>query len=284
MSTDLRDLGGQVAIVTGGSRGIGAGIAGALADAGATVAILGRDESSGRETASEITARGAGRVEFVRCDVARLDDLRETVDRVAGEHGRLDCLVNNAVTYSGAVALDDLELELLERMLRTNVVAYFVASKAALPHLRRTGGRIVNVSSLAGELGLWHSTAYCATKGAITAFTRALAVDEAANGVRVNAILPGNIMSDTQVQGIAASADPEGFQAYVESWQWMGRIGTIDEVGQAALFLASAMSTYTTGTCLVVSGGLELGAGPKGPMTDFGTRGAGPAISEPRPA
>jgi NAD(P)-dependent dehydrogenase (short-subunit alcohol dehydrogenase family) len=284
VTNDLRNLGGQVAIVTGGSRGIGAGIAGALADAGAAVTILSRDEASGRTSADEITNRGGGAVTFIGCDVARVDDLRDAVEDVAATHGRLDCLVNNAVTYGGTVAIDDLELELLERMLRTNVVAYFVASKAALPHLRRTGGRIVNVSSLAGELGQWHSTAYCATKGAITAFTRALAIDEAANGVRVNAILPGNIMSDRQVQGLTSSGDPEGFQAYLESWQWMGRIGTVEEVGQAALFLASDMSTYTTGTCLVVSGGLELGVGAKGPTVDFGTRSANPDVSQPRPS
>jgi NAD(P)-dependent dehydrogenase (short-subunit alcohol dehydrogenase family) len=259
-----------VAIVTGGSRGIGAGIARALSGVGAGVVICGRDPASGEQTARDLSSRGPGWVRYVPCDVGDVSALEGFVDVVVDRYGRLDCLVNNAATFAGWKPIDDIDLELVDRMVRTNALAYVVSCKRALPHLRRTKGTIINVSSLAGEIGLWHDSVYCATKGWITSLTRALAVDEAAHGVRVNALLPGNILSDSRIRGVAESVQPEPLHALIERWQWMDRSGTIEEAGLAALFLATPMSSFCTGIGLVVSGGLELGVGVKEPYPDFG--------------
>lgn len=125
------------------------------------------------------------------------------------------------------------------------------------------------MSSLAGELGGWHDALYSATKAGITGFTKALAVEEGVSGVRVNAILPGNIVSDARVRGEAATRRAQDFHDYLERWQWLGRSGTIDEVGNVALFLASDLSSYCTGITVNVSGGLEIGYGVKEPYPDF---------------
>lgn len=263
------DMSGRYAIVTGGSKGIGAGCARALIAAGADVTILARGEESGRATAAALTAEGPGRCDFVAVDVSDLDALAECIRSLSESRGQLDTLVNNAVSFPGWKPVDDITQAVLLETLRVNMGAYFVASQAALPFLRRTRGTIVNLSSLSGELGGWHDALYSSTKGGITAMTRALAVEEAANGVRVNAILPGNILSDARARGEAALRNGQAFHDYIERWQWLGRSGTNEEVGNVALFLASPMASFCTGICVVVSGGLELGYGVKEPYPDF---------------
>jgi NAD(P)-dependent dehydrogenase (short-subunit alcohol dehydrogenase family) len=179
-------------------------------------------------------------------------------------------LVNNAVRFPGWRPIDDISQDVIIDTLRTNLGAYIVGSQAALPYLRQTRGSIVNMSSVSGEIGGWHDALYSATKGAITSFTKALAIEEAANGVRVNAILPGNIVTEARVRSEAQHLRSDEFHDYLERWQWLGRSGTIDEVGNAALFFASDMASFCTGVSLIVSGGLELGYGVKEPYPDFG--------------
>ena len=227
-----------------------------------------RSPAERQPTPCPVAARAG--FQFRQCDVSDASAVQALIDGVVQEFGRLDCLVNNAIAFGGWKAIDEIDLELAERLLRTNILGYFVSAQRALPHLRRSKGTIVNVSSLGGELGLWHDSIYSASKGGITALTRSLAVDEAIHGVRVNAILPGNILSDARTRAEAASAQPEKLHDYIERWQWMGRSGTIDEVGMAALFLATPMSSFCTGISLVISGGLELGLGVKEPYMDFG--------------
>ena len=144
-----------------------------------------------------------------------------------------------------------------------NLVSYFAACKYALPHLRKTRGNIINISSLVGQMGQEGATTYCATKGAITAFSKALAVDEGRHGVRVNAVLPGVIGTPMHWNYVSTQANPAQFQSYVDSWQWLGRIGMLEEVGHACLFLASEGAGFITGAELVVSGGAELAYGMK---------------------
>lgn len=141
-------------------------------------------------------------------------------------------------------------------------MSVFVACRRALPHLRTTRGNIINMSSLVGVMGQLHATTYVATKGAITAFTKALAVDEAAHGVRVNAISPGNIYTPLWQEAIDAAPDPAQCRADGEAAQPLGRMGTAEETGRLCVFLA-AEATFTTGVDHIQSGGAELGYGRK---------------------
>jgi NAD(P)-dependent dehydrogenase (short-subunit alcohol dehydrogenase family) len=137
-----------------------------------------------------------------------------------------------------------------------------VACQQALPYLRKTKGNIINLSSLVGSMGQLHATTYVATKGAITAFSKALAIDEAANGVRVNSVSPGNIWTPLWKQAVDASPDAAKARAEGDAAQLVGRMGTIEEAGQLCLFLA-AHATFTTGVDHILSGGAELGYGRK---------------------
>ena len=141
-------------------------------------------------------------------------------------------------------------------------MSMFVACRRALPHLRKTQGNIINMSSLVAAMGQLHATTYVATKGAITAFTKALAVDEAAHGVRVNSVSPGNVYTPLWQEAIDASPDPARTRADGEAAQLLGRMGTIEEAGRLCLFLA-AEATFTTGVDHILSGGAELAYGRK---------------------
>jgi NAD(P)-dependent dehydrogenase (short-subunit alcohol dehydrogenase family) len=253
---------GKVVIVTGGTKGIGEGCLRAFVEAGAKVVFCARDEAAGQALARELSARGPGEAAFIRCDVSRPEEVEALVDATVERHGRLDCLVNNAGWHPPHRPIDDFTPAEFRALFELNVVSVFVACRRALPHLRRTRGNIVNVSSLVGTMGQLHATTYVATKGAITAFTKALAVDEAAHGVRVNSISPGNIYTPLWQEAIDAAPDPERCRADGEAAQLLGRMGTIEETGRLCLFLA-AEATFTTGVDHIQSGGAELGYGRK---------------------
>ncbi len=255
----------KVSLITGGSKGIGEGCARVFCAAGAPVVICARGREAGEALAAELTAQGPGECHFEPCDVSRPDQIRRVVDRTVERYGRLDCLVNNAGTHPPHRTIDEFTIEEFEQLLRVNLVSYFAGCKYALPHLRKTRGSIVNMGSLVGVMGQQLATTYCATKGGISAFTKALAIEEARFGVRVNTVLPGNIISDSRIQGVAQSEDPEELDRLVDSWQWPGRSGSIEEAGQACLFLASDSASYISGIDLIISGGSELGYGVKAP-------------------
>ncbi len=255
----------KVSLITGGSKGIGEGCARVFCAAGAPVVICARGREAGEALAAELTAQGPGECHFEPCDVSRPDQIKRVVDRTVERFGRLDCLVNNAGTHPPHRTIDEFTIEEFEQLLRVNLVSYFAGCKYALPHLRKTGGSIVNMGSLVGVMGQQLATTYCATKGGISAFTKALAIEEARFGVRVNTVLPGNIISDSRIQGVAQSENPEELDRLVDSWQWPGRSGSIEEAGQACLFLASDNASYISGIDLIISGGSELGYGIKAP-------------------
>ncbi len=263
------DMTGKSVLITGGTKGLGLGCARVLVAAGANVHICGRDAEAGTRAAAELGVMGPGRCDFISADIGQLDDARELVHKAAARYGRLDCLINNAVLYPGLRAIESIPLELALETIRVNVLAYFVMSREALLYLRETHGTIIMMGSLAGTLGHWHDTVYSMTKGAVASLSRSLALEEARNGVRVNCILPGYVQSDASAKAIATSASPEALEQFLDGWQWMGRAGTPEEVGHAALFLASDMSSFCTGIDLIVSGGLEIGYGTKQPYPDF---------------
>jgi NAD(P)-dependent dehydrogenase (short-subunit alcohol dehydrogenase family) len=261
------DLDGRVALVTGGSDGVGSGCARVFVKAGGTVVIASRSTDRGEAYARELTDAGPGTCRFVRCDVSDPDDLRSLVDGVAEREGRLDHLVNNAGQNLGWRSIDEIPVEDFVQLLGVNIVPYFAATKFALPYLRAVGGSVVNIGSIVSETGFYWSPDYTATKGAITSLTKALAVDESVNGVRINAVLPGNVMTRRRRQLEEEAVDGSALHEFMEAWQWMGRSGEPEEIGYAALFLASEYASYITGATLIVSGGVELGFGRKQPFS-----------------
>jgi len=259
----------KVVVITGGSKGIGAGCAKVFVEAGASVLVCDVDSKNGEELAYSLNATGPGRCQFEKCDVGVPSEMGKAVDAAIESYARVDCLINNAAIFPRFRPIDEYSIEEFEKTLRVNLVGYFVACKFALPHLRRSQGNVINMGSLTSVLGHHLATIYCATKGGISAFTKALAVDEAKNGVRVNAVLPGNILTQSRVDLEANMKNGQAFHDYVEKWQWTGRSGTVEEVGQACLFLASDQARFITGVELILSGGAELGFGPKVPIPEF---------------
>ena len=261
---DLFDLTGQVALVTGGAKGIGHAIALRLAEAGAAVLVADVDLDGGRETVEAIAAQG-GTAEAMVADVADVAEGRAAVEEAVATFGRLDVLVNNAGIFPFAGALRLAEAE-WDRVLDVNLKGAFFLTQAAarLMIAARRGGRIVNVASVAALRPGGNLAHYDASKGGLLALTRALALAFAPHGITVNAILPGEIdtpgtrnnTSALDQQGGLAVMDmrtPE-FLARIP----LGRLGQPEDVANAALFLASAAATYITGTGLVVDGGYLL--------------------------
>jgi len=254
---------GKVTIVTGGSKGIGAGCVRVFVEeGGGDVVFCSRNEEEGRAFEAEVNRRGPGRAMFKRTDVTRVDEIEALIDFTSERFGRLDCLINNAGWHPPHKPIDDFSVDDFRAVFELNVVSIFAACKFALPHLRAVKGNIINMSSLVGSMGQLHATTYVATKGAITAFTKALAVDEAAHEVRVNSVSPGNIYTPLWQEAIDAAPDPERCRADGEAAQPLGRMGTIEEAGRLCLFLA-ADATFTTGVDHIISGGAELAYGRK---------------------
>jgi len=256
----------KVALITGGTKGMGAGCARVFVDAGAKVMICGRDTQAGNKVAKELTAQGPGACVFEKCDVSRPEEVRLLINRTVEHFGRLDCLFNNAGYHPPLGPIDDVTLEDVTSLLQTNFVSQVAACKYALPHLRKTRGTIVNMGSCTGVLGQEGGALYAGTKGAISAFTKSLAIEEARHGVRVNAVLPGNIYTDSRARMVKElGVTGAEVDRWAEANQPIGRSGTPEEVGQVVLFLATSASSYLTGIELMISSGIELGTGVKYP-------------------
>lgn len=252
----------KVTIVTGGSKGIGEGCVRVFVAEGAKVVFCSRTESEGKALETELSSKYPGQVLFVKCDVSKEDEIKNVIDTTVQKFGQIDCLINNAGWHPPHKTIDEFSIKEFRDLFDLNMVSIFAASKFALPHLRKTKGNIINLSSLVGHMGQLHATTYVATKGAITAFTKALAVDEAVNGVRVNSVSPGNIWTPLWADTAKSVEDPEKMISDSNRVQWMGRMGTIEESGKLCLFLA-ADATFTTGVDHIQSGGAELAYGQK---------------------
>jgi NAD(P)-dependent dehydrogenase (short-subunit alcohol dehydrogenase family) len=253
----------KVTIITGGSKGIGAGCVKVFVEeGGATVVFCSRNEAEGRAFEKEVNRRGPGRAEFVQADVSKVDDVRRVIETTVARHGRIDCLLNNAGWHPPHRPIDDFSIDDFRALLDLNLVSIFAACKFALPYLRKVKGNIINMSSLVGIMGQQGATTYVATKGGITAFTKALAVDEAAHEVRVNAVSPGNVYTPLWQEAIDAAPDPGKARADGDAAQLLGRMGTLEEAGRLCLYLA-AEATFTTGVDHILSGGAELAYGRK---------------------
>src|SRR5437773_3802662 len=252
----------KVVIITGARKGIGEGCVRAFVAAGAKVVFCARNDQAAERLAVEVNASGPGEAQFFKCDVSRVEEIQHLIDEAVARFGRIDCLINNAGWHPPHKPIDDFSIDDFRDLLDLNLVGIFAACKFALPHLRHTQGNIINMSSLVGAMGQLYATTYVATKGAVTAFTKALAIDEAEHGVRVNSVSPGNIYTPLWQEAIDASDDPAKTRADGDAAQLMGRMGTIKEAGDLCLFIAST-ATFTTGVDHIISGGAELGYGKK---------------------
>ena len=258
-----KDMKGKVAIITGGTSGIGKACVEMFCEVGAIVVTMGRRKELGEQIAKDINAKGNGECVFYECDVKNLDQLKKIIDETVEKYGKLDVLVNCAGYFPGQRRLDDWSIEELKDIIDTNLMAYMAASKFALPYLRTSKGNIVNIGSVHGTTSVQGSAGYDATKGAIDAITRTLAIDEAKDGVRINNVKPGLIATEMFEITTSRQQDKEGFVKWNNGVQWMGRPGTADEIAHAVLFLASSQASFITGVELMVTGGYELGEGLK---------------------
>ncbi|GAA1775706.1 SDR family NAD(P)-dependent oxidoreductase [Agromyces lapidis] len=245
-TTGAAEFDGLVAVVTGGASGIGAAIAGRLRRGGARVAVF--DLTPGSAPHADLA---------VAVDIADDTSVRAGVDRVVAEFGRLDIVVNNAgIGAQGDISANDDEE--WRRVLDVNVLGTMRVARAALPHLRDSpAAAIVNTSSIAATAGLPQRALYSASKGAISALTRAMAADHLREGIRVNAVNPGT--ADTPWVGrlLDSADDPVAERAALEARQPHGRLVDPDEVAGAVAYLASPASGSTTGVSLAVDGGMQ---------------------------
>jgi NAD(P)-dependent dehydrogenase (short-subunit alcohol dehydrogenase family) len=244
---------GQVALVTGGSTGIGAAVALQLAQSGAKVVITGRHEEALRASAG----RHPG-IDHVVADVSRANDVARSVDEVRKRLGRLDVLVNNAGVLEIA-SLADASPEHVRRTWETNVLGLIETTRAALPMLRKSKGVIVNLATTIADQPFANMSVYCASKAAVLALTRSWAQELAPDGIRVNAVSPGPIetpMFSAEKLGIGAPAlDQLG--SSVLGMVPLRRFGKPEEVAQVIAFLASSVSSYVSGAQYHVGGGME---------------------------
>lgn len=249
-------------IITGGAKGIGAGCVRIFAAAGANVVLADCDEPNGARVAAEVTEAGPGKLVFINCDVTSTENLKNLIDETVARFGRLDCLINNAGWHPPHLPIDEFSIDDFRGLLELNLISLFTLCKFALPHLRQTKGNIINLASLVATTGQHHATTYVATKGAVLSFTKALAIDEARHGVRVNSVSPGNIYTPLWQQAIDAAPDPAQCRADGEAAQVLGRMGTPEEAGKLCLFIA-AEATFSTGVDFIISGGAEIDYGKK---------------------
>jgi gluconate 5-dehydrogenase len=251
---DLFSLRDQVALVTGASRGLGRSMAKALAAHGATVWLNGRDADRVRDAVASVCAAGhraGGSAHALPFDVADEARSSDAVRQLLSRSGRLDILINN-VGQRRRQTLENLPGQALREMLESNLVsAWHLCREAAAPMRAQGGGRIINITSIAGPIARAGDAAYTTSKGALAAMTRALAAELGPHGINVNAIAPGYFATETNATMVADASTAQ----WLQQRSSLGRWGQPDEIAGAAVFLASPASSYVTGQTLAVDGG-----------------------------
>jgi NAD(P)-dependent dehydrogenase (short-subunit alcohol dehydrogenase family) len=252
-------LANKVILITGSGSGIGRSTALLFAREGATVIVNDLDEAKGIETLKDIHADG-GKGHFIHADVTHAESVEQMVDQIIEHYGHIDVLFNNA-GISGVGALHEVEPDAWERVIQVNIRGVYLPSKYVLPHMmKRKSGNIINMSSCVAEIGLARRASYSATKGAVLALTKSMQVDYAAYNIRVNALLPGTILTPFVENYLKTSYDnPEIAIASIKKRQLSEELGLPEDVAQAALFLASDESKFMMGSPLYIDGGATFG-------------------------
>jgi NAD(P)-dependent dehydrogenase (short-subunit alcohol dehydrogenase family) len=248
-------LEGKACIITGGGSGIGRATCLLFAEEGARIAVADKRGDAAEAVAAECRARGAEAI-AVAGDVSKDADARRMVEETVQRFGRLDVLVNNA-GYGFAGTVTDTDEEAFDALMAVNVRGVFLCAKHAIPAMAANGGgAIVNTASVVASIGIRNRAAYCASKGAVAALTRAIAIDHVAEGIRCNAVAPGTIDTpyfDEILRKSPAAADT---RKALEARQLLGRLGTPEEIAAGILFLASDESRFATGSILTIDGGM----------------------------
>lgn len=256
------DLKGKSAVVTGGATGIGQGIAKALAACGAGVLICDMNAEAAEAAAEDIRNDG-GCAYSCGGNVTLEEDVKRMMDTAIEHFGKIDLLYNNAGIISMST-VENLTLDAWEKIFAVNCRGVFLCSREVIPHMKKNGGgRIISTASQGGKTGLNLLAHYCATKGAVIAFTKALALELAKDNIRVNCFCPGSVMTDmtrreAQWASELSGEDPADIIAKWESFIPLGRYALPDDIANIAVFLASDMADYMTGQAVNISGGQEM--------------------------
>jgi len=247
----LFDLTNKTAIVTGGSKGLGLAMAEGLASAGANLVIISRNEKEGKAAAEKIVKEYKTKAIAISATVTSEEEMQKAVETTIKEFGVIDILINNAgINIRGPI--DELSYEDFKKVQQTNVDGTWLPSKAVVPHMKKQkSGRIINLASTLGVVGLANRTPYATSKGAVVQMTRALALELAPFNITVNAICPGPFLTDMNIP----IKDDENTKKFIVGAVALERWGELKEIQGAALYLASAASSYTTGSLITVDGG-----------------------------
>jgi 3-oxoacyl-[acyl-carrier protein] reductase len=246
-------LQGKVAVVTGASKGIGAGIARALGAEGASVVVNYANDKKGAEKTAAAIVESGGKALAVQGDVAKAADVKRVFSETQNAFGKLDVLVNNAGVFN-FFPLEQLEEAEFHRQFNTNVLGLLLTTQAALEHFNDKGGSVINVSSVASQARLPGASVYAATKGAVDSITRVLGAELAGRNIRVNTLAPGGVETEgTHTAGIIGS----DFEKAMVATTPLGRIGQPEDIAKVAVFLASDDSAWLTAERIVAAGGAQ---------------------------
>lgn len=251
----MSELIGKVILITGGTAGIGLACSKAYAAAGAKVAFVGLDQPSVDETCSVLGNQHLG----IKADISKNDEVRAVIDKVVGLYGRLDAIHNNAGIASPSKPLHLTSDEEWDNLISVNIKSILFTTRHGYTHLQKTKGTILNTSSLVANIGQDNHAVYSATKGAINALTKSMAIDYAADGIRVNSVLPAAVMTPMLKQWLDEQPEAEQVANFLKDIHLLGYCPEGDVIADACVFLLSDKARFITGVNLPVSGGAELG-------------------------